>query len=231
MSIRLQIATVAALLATISTASAQLKATYTTGTPTGNAPLPTITDNLASPFTETLSVGQSTAEISPFITVAPNTYSNYKTPVTVSGSVAVSFSFTEPTGTVTGVTSTGNIATFSGGVVTVTANYEMFYTGSNSGTDCLTWSGTTCTVTGNQTTIGDTIAITFSDNAVYDVNLYNWSDWNMQPGISFTYVTAPHTTGGQQSAPEPASLALFGTALSGLGLIKRRRSQKKASAI
>ncbi len=232
MSKRLQIATFAVLLASGSAAFAQTtqiqasysaSATETSGT---NGFTPSVTTTgLGTPFTQNLTVGVQTAQTT-FISVNPTGGSSGVG--TIQGTVSVGFTFTEPTGTVTGVTSTGHTATYSGGKVTVAANYELFY-GTSPQTDCLTWNATTCTATGNTTTIGDTLAITFSDNAVLNVNLYNWSDWNMTPGISFKLVTAPSTGGGQTTVPEPASVALLGAALAGLGLMKRRRKSVKNS--
>jgi hypothetical protein len=55
---------------------------------------------------------------------------------------------------------------------------------------------------------------------VADVNLYNWSDWTMMPDISFEEVSGPPAT-----VPEPASLAILGLGLAGLGLVRRRHSR------
>jgi hypothetical protein len=238
MSKRLLIAVAVATLTTFSASYAQTTitgsytgtATETSGTPNYAPSVSLLGEQLGSPFSESLTVGTPTAEET-FLSVAPK--SGNTNVGTVMGSMSLALTFTAPSNSaVTGVsisstTPHGDTATLSGGVVTVKANYELFY-GTSPQSDCLTWNATTCSATGNQTTIGDTLVVTFADNAVLDVNLYNWSDWNMTPGISFTLVSGPSQT-GHQPVPEPMSIALLGAALAGLGLIKHRRKSVKIS--
>jgi hypothetical protein len=61
------------------------------------------------------------------------------------------------------------------------------------------------------------LALTFKDGTVLDVNLYNWSDWDMTPDISFQLV----------KVPEPATLAMLATGI--IGLVAARRRQRKGS--
>jgi len=231
MSTRLLIAAATALLVTGSASYGQTTITGSySATDTGAAGyVPNLSAvGLKSPFTENLTVGGGMTTPTTFLQVAP--IGGSQGVGTKTGTVSVAFTLTAPTSSsVTGVTYSGDAATLSGGVITVAANYELFY-GTNPQTDCLTWNAATCTSTGNTTTIGDTLVVTFADNAVLDVNLYNWSDWNMTPNISFQLVTAPSTGGPATPAPEPASIALFGTAFAGFSLIRRRRTGVKSSA-
>lgn len=175
-----------------------------------------------SPFSQSLTVGNTTTP-DVFVSVAPQGGSS--SVGTITGTVAVTFTGLQlGTATVTGVsvsssTPGGAAATLSGGNITVAANYELYY-GTNPQTDCIVWNATTCVQTSNgdiaNTNIGDTLVVTFSNRAVVDINLYNWSDWTMYPEISFTQVS----TG---NVPEPASLTLLASAVAGLGAITRRR--------
>jgi hypothetical protein len=189
---------------------------YSASTSTHAAGTPTISDSLPAAFSETLAVGGTTGQLN-FLTVAPTSGSGL-----VTGSVDVEFSYVGPSGSaVTGVSSTvgANQATFSGGMVDIAANYAINYT---TQTDCITWDGTCTPSSGPVTTkLTDTLAISFADGAVLDVGLYDWSDWNMQPGISFTLASGP--TPQTPTAPEPASLALFGAGVASLAVIRRRR--------
>lgn len=228
MRIRIYIAAAMALMASVAASHAQTTITGSyTAIPTGTAGyLPLINDDGAgfqsSPFSLNLTVGSPTSP-TPFLQVSPISGATG----TLTGTVAVAFTFTAAgNSSVTGVTSTpgDNVATFSGGTVNITANYELFY---GNQTDCLTWSSTTCTTSlpntdVTNTTLGDTVVVTFADNAVLDVNLYNWSDWNMAPNISYNLASGP-VQHGQTSVPEPASLAVFAIAIAGLATLKRRR--------
>ncbi len=188
--------------------------------------IPTINDDgsndyLPGSFSGSLTVGTPTAPIT-FLQIAP--VSGPASYGTVSGGIKLVFNFTGPSNSaVTGVTASpgGSFPTLSNGSVGFSGVYELFY---GTQTDCITWDATACTPTGSTTTIGNTLAVSFADGAILDVNLYNWSDWTMTPSISFDLVEGP------TAVPEPASLALLATALAGLGLIGlyRRRLPRPA---
>jgi hypothetical protein len=60
--------------------------------------------------------------------------------------------------------------------------------------------------------------VTFTDGAQMDVMLNNTSDWTLEPTITFDLLKDP------TAVPEPATLALLGAGLFGLGIIKRGSS-------
>jgi hypothetical protein len=82
----------------------------------------------------------------------------------------------------------------------------------NNQTDSITWS--------NSGSELDPIVVQFTDGASLDITLGNASDWSIMPTIKFTLVDTP------AQVPEPASLALFGTALAGLGLLTAARRRR-----
>jgi hypothetical protein len=142
---------------------------------------------------------------------------------TVTGSIVVDFNLSGPNGSaVTGVTSTAgaNQASIVNGLIQIDANYAIDYANQ---TDCITWTSS-CTAgdyKGNPLT--DTLGISFADGAILDIGLYDWADWNMQPQISFELVQGV-------DVPEPASVALFGTGIAALLLLKRRPLKSAAAA-
>ncbi len=195
---------------------------YTAVTNTSGAGVPTINDGsgtyLPGSFSGTLTQGQTTPAQN-FLLVSPTNGSGL-----VTGSILVDFSFSDALGSaVTSVSGTAgaNAASLVGGKVAVDADYAINYA---TQTDCITWAGSCAPDAKSgaiKTALSNTILVSFADGAALDVNLYNWSDWNMEPEISFEMVSGP--TAAPSPVPEPSTIALFAVALAGLALMKSRR--------
>jgi hypothetical protein len=223
MSMRVLGAAAALTIAAAATAYATpFEGTYSAGVAGANPNyVPTINDDggsfLPSPFSGSLTVGTPTAPTT-FLQVAPvNAGASAGTQL---GTIVVGMTITDPSGAgITGVTTSagGNGATLNSGTMYFTANYAFYY---GNQTDCLTWNSTTCFPSNNTSTVGETLAATFADGSVLDISLYNWSDWDMAPSISFELVSGPTLV----TVPEPASLAVFGAALLGLCMVRRVRT-------
>jgi hypothetical protein len=226
MAFRVFVAVTASLLVAASAAHATTMAmsgSYTAVAVAANPSYaPTINDDgnpsfLSASFSGTLGVGQTTTPTT-FLQIGP--VSGGSSVGTQTGAIDVVMTLMAPNNSaVTSVTTSagGNGAYVSGGAIHFAANYELFYSNQ---TDCLTWDGTTCTTNANgniNTSIGETVTVDFADGAVLGINLYNWSDWDMMPDISFNLIAGP------TSVPEPGTLAMFGSAIAGLAMLRRRR--------
>jgi hypothetical protein len=232
MSNRILFAAAASLLATITAARADVitstnfQGSYKAIDANPGPFAPTINDDggsfLPAAFSGTLT--QGTPQTTTFLQVAP--IAGGSSVGTIAGSIDIAMILTGPGGAaVTGLTSSagGNAAFLSNGTINFVANYDLFY---GNQTDCLTWNASSCTPNGKTTTVGETLTATFADNAVLDIYLYNWSDWNMAPSIGFDLISGPTAT-----VPEPASFAVFGVALIGLmGTMRFGRGGKGAHA-
>jgi hypothetical protein len=169
---------------------------------------------LSSPFsTGNLTLGVATSPTT-FLQIAPA--SGGSNVGTIQGAIDVALTLTAPgnsAATSVQVSNGGNGATLANGTLHFAANYELFY---GNQTDCTTWDASTCIGDSPTTTIGETLTVGFADGAILAVNLYDYSDWNMTPQISFKLASAP------TRVPEPGTLAIFGSAIAGLLLLRRR---------
>jgi hypothetical protein len=157
-----------------------------------------------NPFTLSAPVGSSTTTTD-FFTADPTTYSHNVCTVcgptnTATGTIQASFTFSEPSGATGTLIATG----------TYTADY-------NNTTDSIVWN------------TGDPLTVDFTDGDVLTVTLNNASDWNITSTMTYSMKQPTTVTGTSTSVPEPASLAILGSAVAGIGALRRRRNYRMAA--
>jgi hypothetical protein len=137
------------------------------------------------------------------------------TPVTVTTfSVSPAGSSGDRSNTVTG-TITVNF-TFNTPNTATTSDTAAYIANYNNDTDSVTWAGS-----GSNSYAP--LVVDFANGSVLDIDLNNASDWTIHPSISFDLVSGPNNT-----VPEPASIALLGSGLLGLGFVTYRRRKRQA---
>lgn len=126
-----------------------------------------------------------------------------------SGTVTVTFAFTEPSGATGTLTETGLYQAKYGGA-------PLSCTSSPAGdTDCINWSDT-----------NDPIDVTFSNGDKLQITLNDAQDWDITPTLSFLLTTS--SSNPPPTTPLPGALPLFASGSAVLGLLGWRRKRKAA---
>jgi len=185
-------------------------------------------------FAEALTYGAKAASPTLFFTLDPSNSGNGIETYTVT----VDFNFW--TGTVGGAVPNKYSTPLGSLVETATATFNY-----NNQTDNICWNAPTVTKTQNTSVYSSSLlsssgsvvacnSSTPSNQSVtndyeqillhlgsnyYDVDLYDWNDWDEAPAITFAWSDPP-------KLPEPASLALLSAGLLGLGGLVFRRRRK-----
>jgi len=128
-----------------------------------------------------------------FLTITASDSNAFSSNVT--DTLSVTFNFTQPAGGSTGISGSGTASTFLG-----------FITSGS-----ITWSGSSTLTFAD----GDTITVSLSNGSF---STFSGADID----ATITYAGSPGG-GGVAAIPEPASIALFGAGLLGLGMVGRRR--------
>jgi hypothetical protein len=138
----------------------------------------TLTKDLASPYSASIGTTQTTP--TNFFTASPASSCTGCTNNTASGTITVTFNFTQPTG-ISQFTETATYkAQYSGGTLSCS--------GDSGQTDCVDWTGAT-----NGTSTG---VLTVAVTSGLDMYLGNASDWAISPTISFQDVPVPGPAAG-----------------------------------
>jgi hypothetical protein len=185
-----------------SAASITVDGSYTVSYTSTHGSTPTITDDLGNSgsFSESLTQGTTYTTPTNFLEVAPAGSSGLCSTCTATGTINVTFSFTEPSGII--------------GTATASANYSATYNPNhNLESDFVDWTSSP-------------LVVDFTDGAVLHIDLANASDWNMYPQISFDLTQDPTAT----PLPAALPLFAGGLGILGFAGSWRRRRAAKATA-